>query len=123
MKYGEVKKQLQQQNFLSKAAEERLEENRTSLSSQQNIANTTFDNSVAVATETQQQLKAAQFAFKAIQVRYNTGLINFSDLIQVQYNLLKAELDVKRAYWDAWKALLLQAAVKGDENIFLNEIK
>ncbi len=123
MKYGEVKKQLQQQNFLSKAAEERLEEERTSLSSQQNIANTTFDNSVAVATETHQQLKAAQYAFKAIQVRYNTGLINFSDLIQVQYNLLKAELDVKRAYWDAWKALLLQAAVKGNENIFLNEIK
>jgi hypothetical protein len=37
--------------------------------------------------------------------------------------LLKAELDVKSAYWDAWKALLLQAAVKGDEQIFLNAIK
>ncbi len=123
MKYGEIKQQLQQQIFLSKSAEERLEDNITTLSSQQNIANTTFNNSVAVATETQQQLKAAQYAFKAIQVRYNTGLINFSDLIQVQYNLLKAELDVKQAYWDVWKALLLQAAVKGDENIFLNEIK
>jgi outer membrane protein TolC len=123
MKYGEIKQQLQQQSFLSKAAEERLEENRITLSSQQIIANTTFNNSVAVATETQQQLKAAQYAFKAIQVRYNTGLVNFSDLIQVQYTLLKAELDVKQSYWDAWKALLLQAAVKGDENVFLNEIK
>jgi outer membrane protein len=123
MKYGEIKQQLQQQNFLLKAAEEKYEENRITLSSQQNIANTTFNNSIDVATETQQQLKAAQYAFKAIQVRYNTGLVNFSDLIQVQYTLLKAELDVKRSYWDAWKALLLQAAVKGDENVFLNEIK
>jgi hypothetical protein len=36
---------------------------------------------------------------------------------------LKAELDVKKAYWDAWKALLLEAAVNGNENIFLVQIK
>jgi outer membrane protein TolC len=58
-----------------------------------------------------------------MQIRYNTGLVNFSDLIQAQYNLLKAELDMKTAYWDAWKALLLQTAVKGDEKIFLNAIR
>ena len=58
-----------------------------------------------------------------MQVRYNTGLVNFADLVQAQYNLLKAELDVKQAYWDAWKALLLQAAVKGDLSIFLNETR
>ena len=39
------------------------------------------------------------------------------------YNLLKAELDVKKAYWDAWKSLLMEAAVKGDENFFLNETR
>jgi hypothetical protein len=43
--------------------------------------------------------------------------------VQVQYNLLQAELDVKAAYWNSWKALLLQAAIKGDLNLFLNEIK
>ena len=123
MKYGEVKQQLQQQNFLSKAAAERVEENKAALTTQQHITNTIFTNSIAVAAETQQQLKSGQYAFAAMQVRYNTGLVNFSDLIQAQYNLLKAELDLKKAYWDAWKALLLQAAVKGDENIFLNEIR
>ncbi len=123
MKYGEVKRQLQQQNFLSKASEERLEDNKETLITQQRIANSTFNNSMAIAAETQQQLKSGQYAFTAMQVRYNTGLVNFSDLIQAQYNLLKAELDVKKAYWDAWKALLLEAAVKGDENIFLDEIK
>ena len=123
MKYGEVKQQMQQQNFLSKAAAERLEENKATLTTQQRIANSVYNNSIAVAAETQQQLKSGQYAFTAMQVRYKTGLVNFSDLIQAQYNLLKAELDVKRSYWDAWKALLLQAAVKGDETIFLNEIK
>jgi len=123
MKYGEVKRQLQQQNFLSKASEERLEDSKEILITQQGIANTTFNNSLAIAAETQQQLKSGQYAFTAMQIRYNTGLVNFSDLIQAQYNLLKAELDVKKASWDAWKALLLEAAVKGDENIFLDEIK
>jgi outer membrane protein TolC len=58
-----------------------------------------------------------------MDTRYASGLVNFSDLIQAQYNLYKAELDLKRAYWDVWKGLLLQAAVKGDENIFLQQIK
>src|SRR6266487_688940 len=123
MKYGEVKQQLLQQNFLSKAAAERLEDSKSLLTTQQRIANATFNNSIAVAAETQQELKSGQYAFNAMQTRYNTGLVNFADLIQAQYNLLKAELDIKKAYWDAWKALLLQAAVKGDENIFLNEIR
>ncbi len=123
MKYGEVKRQLMQQNLLSKAAQEKIEESNSMLNTQQRIANATFDNSIAIAKETQQQLKSGQYAFNAMQVRYNTGLVNFTDLIQTQYNLLKAELDSKKSYWDAWKALLLQAAVKGDENIFLNAIQ
>ena len=123
LKYGEVKKQLLQQNLLSKAAQEIIEESTSVLITQQRIANITFDNSIAIAKETQQQLKSGQYAFNAMQIRYNTGLVNFADLIQTQYNLLKAELESKRSNWDAWKALLLQAAVKGDENIFLNAIQ
>src|SRR5450432_787519 len=123
MKYGEVKKQLLQQNLLSKAAMENIAESNAILTTQKRIADVTFNNSLAVANETIQQLKSGQYAFNAIQIRYNTGLVNFSDLIQSQYNLLKAELDSKKSYWDAWRALLMQAAVKGDENIFLNAIQ
>src|SRR5207245_1054945 len=78
------------------------------------IAQTTFDNSLAVAEETQLQLKAADYAYSAMHTRYTTGLVNLSDIVQVQYNLLEAELAVRKAYWDTWKALLLEAAVKGD---------
>lgn len=123
MKYGEVRRQVQQQNLLSKAAREHLEENKSELTAQQRIANTTFRHSLLVAAETREQLRSGQKAFYAMQIRYSTGLVNFADLIQTQYNLLEAELDVKQAYWDAWKALLLEAAVKGDVDVFLNEIK
>lgn len=123
MKYGDVKKQLQQQQFLSKATQEKLEDSKLALNTQQNVAMTTYNSSMAIAAETGRQLTSGQYAFSAMQTRYNTGLVNFSDLIQAQYNLLKAELDVKKSYWDAWKALLLQAAINGDERIFLNEIR
>jgi len=123
MKYGEVKQQLREQNLLSQAAQERLLDARNTLTAEQRIANSSFNNSMAVAAESRQQLISGRYAFNAMQIRYNTGLVNFADLIQAQYNLLKAELDVRKAYWEAWKALLLQAAVKGDENIFLQEIR
>jgi outer membrane protein len=123
MKYGEVRRQLKAQGLLSQAAQERLQDTRNVLTTQQRITNTTFASSLAVASESQQQLKSAQYAYHAMQIRYDTGLENFADLIQAQFNLLKAELDLRKAYWDAWKALLLQAAVKGDETIFLQEIR
>jgi len=123
MKYGEVKKQLSEQNLLSQASQERVANTENNLYYQQQMNITAFNSSVAVARESEQQLASAQYAFEAMDTRYTTGLVNFSDLIQAQYNLLKAELDLKHAYWDAWKGLLLQAAVKGDENIFLQQIK
>lgn len=123
MKYGEVKKQLHVQNLLTEAAKEMVLENNSQLLAQQRIASATFNSSLSVATETGRQLKAAQYAFAAMQTRYSTGLVNLSDVVQVQYNLLQAELYVETAYWNAWKALLLQASVKGDLNLFLNEIK
>lgn len=122
MKHGEVKRQLQVQNLLTASAQEALLESTTQLTVEQQIAATTFASSLAVAEETARQLKSAQYAFSAMQTRYNTGLVNLSDVVQVQYNLLQAELDVKAAYWNAWKALLLQAGVRGDLNLFLNEI-
>ncbi len=122
LKYGEVKHQVQQQNFLSKAAQERLEESKSELTTQMHIANTSFRSSFEVVVESQQSFKSASYAFNATRLRYNTGLMNISDIAQAEYNLLQAELDIKRAYWNVWKAKLLEAAVKGDVNIFLKEI-
>jgi len=122
LKYGEEKQQLMQQVLISKAAQERIFENRSILSTQQRIAVNAYRNSVAIAKETENQLRSGQYVFDAMKVRYNAGLVSFSDLMQVQYGLLKAELERKKSYWDAWKALLLQTAVTGDENVFIKAI-
>lgn len=119
LKNGEIKKQIIQQNILTQAAQENGEEVKSLLLLQQNIANTTFTQSIAIANESKQLLSSGQYAYKAMQTRYETGLVSFSELIQAQYNLIKAELDNKTAYWDVWKALLLQTAVQGDEQLFL----
>jgi hypothetical protein len=54
--------------------------------------------------------------------RYNSGLVNYADLIQAQYALIKSEADLQRAYLNTWKALLYKSAVQGDINIFLNQL-
>ncbi|MCC6288492.1 MAG: TolC family protein [Chitinophagaceae bacterium] len=123
MKYGEVRRQLQQQQLISKAAQEKLADSKLVLNTQRNVANAAFNSNMAISTETENQLASGRYAFGAMQMRYNTGLVSFADLMQAQFNLLKAELDVRKAHWDAWKALLLQTAINGDENIFLNEIR
>ena len=122
LKYGEVKRQLQVQNFLSRSAQENLTQTNRELLTQQRIANSTFNNNLEVAQEARIQLNSAEYAYSAMHTRYNTGLVNLSDIVQVDYNLLQAELLLRKAYWDSWKALLLNAAVKGDIQFFLNQI-
>ncbi|QRQ62306.1 TolC family protein [Sphingobacterium multivorum] len=123
MKYGETRKKLQEQQMLTLAAKEKIDQSKDLLSIQQQIASETLSNCILVAAETTKQLNAAQYAFFAIQARYSAGLINLSDLIQVQYSLLKAELDNKKAYLDAWKAYLLLTVIDGDVTIFTNAIQ
>jgi outer membrane protein TolC len=67
-------------------------------------------------------LESAQFSYKAIESRYQSGLNNFADLIQAQYALIKAETDYKLAYMSVWKAFLYKAAVNGDLNLFINQL-
>ncbi|MGZ3848894.1 MAG: TolC family protein [Flavisolibacter sp.] len=122
LKYGEVKRQLQVQTLLTRSAQETLAQTNRELITQQRIAQTNFDNSLAVVQESELQLKAAAYAYSAMHTRYTTGLVNLSDMVQVQYNLLQAELSLRKAYWDTWQALLLEAAVKGDVTFFLNQI-
>ena len=51
-----------------------------------------------------------------------SGLANYADLIQAEYLLIKAETENKTNFMGVWKALLYKAAVKGDLNIFLNQV-
>jgi outer membrane protein len=87
------------------------------------LAERTLLNAQQLAQETPVQLAAARQTFEALQSRYKAGLIDFSNLLQAQYNLAKAESDFKKSHLEVWKAVLFKAAVAGDLGIFLNEVK
>lgn len=112
-----------QQEARVRAAENYLKQTEISLKSREAQATNELEANLALANEVPQEFQAAESAFKAIQSRYNAGLIDYSELIQAQNELLFAEAKLKSIYLNAWKALLKQAALKGDLDSFLNQIQ
>ncbi len=122
LQFARVKPQLEQQEFLIKSSEEKLNDISLQLRKQLEIADTTLNNAFAIAKESPMLFESADFSYKALLSRYQSGLANYADLIQAQYNLIKAETENKTTYIGVWKALLYKAAVKGDLNLFLNQV-
>jgi outer membrane protein TolC len=123
LQFARIKPQLQQQDLIIRSNEEKLNEISLQLKKQNEQADTALSNALAIANETPSFYEAASFAYRALESRYESGLANFSDFIQAQYALIKAETDNKTTYINVWKALLFKAAVTGDLNLFLNQVK
>ncbi|MDO9186224.1 MAG: TolC family protein [Bacteroidia bacterium] len=122
LQFARIKPQLQQQEFLIKSNEEKLNDISLQLRKQLEIADTTLNNAFAVAKESPMLYESADFSYKALLSRYQSGLANYADLIQAQYILIKAETENKTTYIGVWKALLYKAAVTGDINLFINQV-
>lgn len=122
LRFANVRHQVNAQESLIKAEEERLNLTKLQLDKQNQVADVTLTNALKIAHETPVFYQSAEFSFRTLKSRYNSGLVNYSDFIQAQYALIKSESDLKRAYIDAWKALLYKAAVQGDINIFMNQL-
>jgi outer membrane protein len=121
LQFARIKPQLLQQEFVIESNQEKLNEVSLQLRKQNQLAESTLNNSLEIVKETPLFYESAAFSYKALQSRYQSGLANFADLIQAQYALIKAETDNKTAYMAVWKALLYKAAVAGDLNLFLNQ--
>ncbi len=119
---SKIKPQLKQQDFLIKADEEKWKEIDQQLSSQLQTAETAFRYAMQVVKESASLVSSATYAYDAILSRYTAGLANYADVIQAQYNLVKAKTDQETGYMAVWKALLYKAAVTGDLNVFLNQV-
>lgn len=122
LQFSRIKSQVQQQDFLIKSNEEKLNEVILQIKKQNELADTTLSTALAVAQESPLFYESASFSFKALQSRYQSGLANFADLMQSQYVLVKATADRKTAYMAVWKALLYKAAINGDLNLFMNQV-
>jgi len=123
LQFARIKPQLQQQNFSIKSNEEKLNEISLQLRKQNELADTALSNALAIIKETPLYYESAAFSYRALVSRYQSGLANFADLVQAQYTLIKAETENKTAFMGVWKALLYKAAVTGDINLFLNQVK
>jgi outer membrane protein len=122
LRFANVRHQVNAQESLIKSDEEKLNLVKLQLDKQNQVAAITLSNSLKIAQESPSFYRSSEFSYKTLLSRYNSGLVNYADLIQAHYTLIKSEADLKRAYLDAWKALLYKAAVQGDINIFLNQL-
>jgi outer membrane protein len=113
---------LQQQNLLIQSDLEKLKEVELQLNKQQELADATLRNAYEIAKESSIFLESAQFSYKAILSRYQSGLTSLADFIQAQYALINAETDYKLAYMSVWKACLYKAVVDGNLNLFINQL-
>lgn len=123
LKQAELKTRLQQQDWLIKSEQEKLNQVSLELKEQRKLAEATFSNARSIATETPVQVHSAEYAFRAMQVSYKNGLVNYTELLMAQLSLLKAKINLAKAQAELWKALLYKAAVFGDINVFVNQVK
>jgi outer membrane protein len=121
--FANVRHQVNAQESLIKSDEEKLNLVKLQLEKQNQVADITLSNALEIAQESPSFYESSEFSYRTLLSRYNSGLVNYTDLIQAQYTLIKSEADLKKSYLDAWKALLYKAAVQGDINIFLNQLE
>jgi outer membrane protein TolC len=122
LRFTNVRHQVNAQEALIKSDEEKLNLVKLQLEKQNQVADITLTNALKIAQESPSFYQSSEFSYRTLLSRHNSGLVNYVDLIQAQYTLIKSEADLKRAHLDAWKALLYKAAVQGDINIFLNQL-
>ncbi|MEX2513160.1 MAG: TolC family protein [Cyclobacteriaceae bacterium] len=112
-----------QQEAIARSSQAYLNQTEIVLKREETVASNDLHSSIKIANEVPIEYRAAESAFNALQVQYNEGLIDYTDLIQSQYDLLIAEARLKNAYTNTWKALLSLAVIKGDLNIFIIQIQ
>ena len=76
-----------------------------------------------IATNMPQQLQAARDGDAQARARYNAGLTNVLEVAEAQRLLADAEAENAVASLAVWRALLAEAALRGDLQPFLNQTR
>lgn len=118
-----VKLKTTQQKAVLQASESWLNQTRLALNKQEMVAINDLTTSLQIADEVPNEYAAGEAAFNALQTRYSNGLTDYTELVQSQYELFRAEASLKNAYVSAWKSLLKLAVIRGDIDLFINQIQ
>lgn len=121
--------QFSQMNLLSKqyrsylkADQSQLAQVSLDLSKQVETASSNYRQDRLIAEHTPTVTEAQQFAYKGLQLSYESGLIDYTRLEQAQFALLRAEMAQAGAYIQVWRSLLQIAIVTGHLSLFTEQV-
>ncbi len=121
--FASTREKIKKQQHVIAAMEYYDQEVRLAMDSRRKTALVTLNNAIKAAELSNSFVEAADFAYTALQSRYDAGLVNLTALLQSQYKLAQAEADYIENQAELWKALLYVAAVEGDIDIFLTQLR
>jgi outer membrane protein TolC len=123
LQFSQINLQKKQYASLLRADEAQLDQVKLDLRKQQEAAVYNYSRNRQIAGQSAVQTKAARFAFEGLKLSYATGLVDFTRLIQGQYDLLKAETAQAGAFLHAWQSLLEMAIAHGRLDDFMQNLK
>ena len=118
--FPQFNKEVKAARSLGKSFDMRMEESLMETSTSIRNAKIEIKAAMDQALEAPIGMKAAEDAFNQTKARYDNGLATVVDLSQSNYLLNEAALDVVTSKINVWKAVLIEAAVAGNINLFLN---
>ncbi len=121
--FATVTHQANRQRLLAESAKHDEDQIRLTLGKEQRMAALAFGHARETLALANDFLGAAQYAYEAVNARYGAGLADLAELLQAQAQLRQAEAAGISAKAQLWKALLYQAAVKGDLEVFIEKTR
>ena len=123
LQFSQVSLQKKQYRLLLKSDETQLDQVKLNLQKQLETAQFSYQQNLLIAKQALIQSQAARYAFDGLKLSYESGLADFTRLVQGQYELLKAETGEAGAFLQAWHALLELAAANGQLDVFTDKLK
>lgn len=123
LQYTQINLQKKQQRFLIRADDANLTQVALNLAIQQQTAYSNFQQEYAMAQKVPQQLRAAHDAYNGMRVSYEKGLVDYTRLVQAEYDLFAAEVNQAGINIQVWRSLLDLAVAKGNLSLFFDQLK
>lgn len=112
-----------QYRSLLKAEEARLEQTRLDLRTQLQKAQLAFEQNSEIAGKSSVQTEAARFAYDGLRISYESGLVDYTRLMQGQLDLLRAEAAQAGATLQIWRSLLDISIAQGNIETLTDTLK
>lgn len=120
LNFYQVNAKKRQYQEIVKAEEFNLQQTIVELNKQKDIATKQYIANSDILKKSAIRLNAAELTFNSIIVSYETGLVDFTRLIQAQFELQQAEINFANAQLNVQRSILDISLVKGDLDLFFN---